>query len=303
MRILIYGAGVIGSLYAALLADAGYDTSIYARGKRLEILKNNGLLYKKNQDLIKAETKILGEVSNDDIYDFVLLTVRENQLYEALTELKNNKSNTIVTMVNSLDSYKKWEDIVGTGRILPAFPGVGGSINEDGILDASLTPRIIQPTTFAEISGNETKRTKQFSKILRHAHIPYQKVMDMHMWQLCHLALVVPIADAYYEADCPEKAGKEWKIMRKTAGRMKRNFIFLRKQKGKLSPWKMNIFRFVPLPIMALMLAVAFESSFGDKFMYQHAMKAPDEMRELHRQFYAYMKRMKKCGCKVKRVQ
>ena len=303
MRILIYGAGVIGSLYAALLAEAGYDISIYARGKRLEVLKNNGLLYKKNQDLIKAETKILGEVSNDDIYDFVLLTVRENQLYEALTELKNNKSSTIVTMVNSLDSYKKWEDIVGTGRILPAFPGVGGSINEDGILDASLTPRIIQPTTFAEISGNETKRTKQFSKILRHAHIPYQKVMDMHMWQLCHLALVVPIADAYYEADCPEKAGKEWKIMRKTAGRMKRNFIFLRKQKGKLSPWKMNIFRFVPLPIMALMLAVAFESSFGDKFMYQHAMKAPDEMRELHRQFYAYMKRMKKCGCKVKRVQ
>ena len=38
MRILIYGAGVIGSLYAALFAEAGYDTSIYARGKRLEFL-------------------------------------------------------------------------------------------------------------------------------------------------------------------------------------------------------------------------------------------------------------------------
>ena len=121
MRILIYGAGVIGSLYAALLADAGYDTSIYARGKRLEILKNDGLLYKKNQDLIKAKIKILEEVPDDDIYDFILLTVRENQLYEALTELKNNKSNTIATMVNSLDSYKKWEDIVGTGRIIKLF--------------------------------------------------------------------------------------------------------------------------------------------------------------------------------------
>ena len=173
MRILIYGAGVSGYLYAALLADAGYDTSIYARGKRLEILKNNGLLYKKNQDLIKVKIKILEEVPDDDIYDFILLTVRENQLYEALTELKNNKSNTIVTMVNSLDSYKKWEDIVGTGRILPAFPGAGGSINDDGILDASLTPRIIQPTTFAEISGNKSERTKHFSKILKHARIPY----------------------------------------------------------------------------------------------------------------------------------
>ena len=41
MRILIYGAGVIGSLYAALFAEAGYDTNIYARGKRLEALRNN----------------------------------------------------------------------------------------------------------------------------------------------------------------------------------------------------------------------------------------------------------------------
>ena len=91
MRILIYGAGVIGSLYAALFAEAGYDTSIYARGKRFEALRNNGLLYKKNQEVIKAEIRILGELPNDDIYDFVLLTVRENQLYEALIELKNNK--------------------------------------------------------------------------------------------------------------------------------------------------------------------------------------------------------------------
>ena len=77
-------------------------------------------------------------MSDNDAYDFILLTVRGNQLYEALAELKNNKSNTIVTMVNSLDSYKKWEDIVGTGRILPAFSGAGGSINDDCILDAAL---------------------------------------------------------------------------------------------------------------------------------------------------------------------
>ena len=302
MRILIYGAGVIGSLYAVLFAETGYDTSIYARGKRLEFLKKNGLLYKKNQNIRRAEATILGELSDNDAYDFILLTVRENQLYEALAELKNNKSNIIVTMVNSLDSYKKWEDIVGKGRILPAFPGAGGSINNDGILDAALTPRMIQPTTFAEISGNKSERTKQFSEILRHAHIPYKKVTDMHLWQLCHLAMVVPIADAYYELDDPEKVEKEWKIMRKTAERLKRNFNFLRKQKGKLSPWKMNIFRFLPLPFLANMLVVTFGSSFGDKFMYQHAMKAPDEMRELHKQFYAYMKRMKKCGCKAKKV-
>ena len=49
-------------------------------------------------------------------------------------------------------------------RILPAFPGAGGSINNDGILDAALTPRMIQPTTFAEISGNKSEKTKQIAR-------------------------------------------------------------------------------------------------------------------------------------------
>ena len=291
MRLLIYGAGVIGSLYAALFAEAGYDVSVYARGKRFEALKKKGLLYRKNKSVKKADVAVLGQLQDDDIYDFIFLTVRENQLYEALKELKSNKSATIVTMVNSLDDYKKWEDICGKGRILPAFPGAGGSLKDD-ILDAALTPCLIQPTTFAEISGTKSQRTRQFSQILKHCHIPYQEVKDMHMWQLCHLAMVVPIADAYYESDCPKSAGKEWGTMKKTAGKLKQNFCFLQKHTGRLVPWKMNVFRFLPLPILTVILSATFESKFGDKFMYQHAMKAPDEMRQLHKQFYSYIKGM-----------
>ena len=100
MKILIYGAGVIGSLYAVLFAEAGYDTSVYARGKRLEFLKKNGLLYKKKQDLIKAEIKILGEVSNDDIYDFVLLTVREKQGKKSTVIGENYEKRRIQKIVN-----------------------------------------------------------------------------------------------------------------------------------------------------------------------------------------------------------
>ncbi len=58
------------------------------------------------------------------------LAVRENQLCEALDELKDNRSD-IVTLVNSIDDYHKWEKICGAGRILPAFPGAGGSIKND----------------------------------------------------------------------------------------------------------------------------------------------------------------------------
>ena len=275
MRILIYGAGVIGSLYAALFAKTGYDVSIYARGKRLEALQTKGLLYLENKSIRKANVSICSKLADNDIYDFIFLTVRENQLYQALGELKTNKSRCIVTMVNSVDDYSKWEQICGRGRILPAFPGAGGSIDRD-ILDGALTPGLIQPTTFGEISGIKTKRTRKLAKILKRACIPYREVKNMHIWQLCHL-----------------KVGDEKNIMLNTAKRLKRNFCFLKKEVGELSPVKMNIFRFIPLNVLAFALKIIFNSRFGDKFMYRHAMKAQDEMRQLHKQFYTYLRRRK----------
>lgn len=288
MRLLIFGAGVIGSLYASLFAEAGFDTTVYARGARLETLKKKGLLYLKSEKVTQANVSVLSKLKDDDEYDFIFLTVRENQLYQALEELKTNNSKCIVTMVNSIDGYDEWENICGAGKILPAFPGAGGSIKDD-VLDAALTPKIIQPTTFAEISGTRTDRIRCLSLIFKQSSIPYQIVKDMHIWQLCHLAMVVPIADAYYEADNPTKAGYEHKIMHKTAKALKRNFQFVRKNCGKLSPWKMNIFLFVPMPILTIIMSFVFRSTFGEKFMYQHSIKAPDEMGELHNQFYGYM--------------
>ena len=60
----------------------------------------------------------------------------------------------------------------------------------------------------------------------------------MHIWQLCHLAMVVPIADAYYEAVNPGKVGAEKNIMLKTAKRLKRNFCFLKKEEESSSSRK-----------------------------------------------------------------
>ena len=285
MRILIYGAGVIGSLYAVIFSNAGYDVSIYARGPRLEKLRSKGLLYLENKNIKKARVKLCSKLSDTDIYDFIFLTVRNDQLKKALTELRTNKSKCIVTMVNNLFEYQELEKIAGMGRILPAFPGAGGSITDD-ILYASLTPRFIQLTTFGEITGVKTKRSKYLAKIFKKSKIPYKEIRDMYKWQLCHLAMVIPIADAYYEAVCPKKVGLEKNILQKTAKRLKRNFIFLKKDLGEISPWKLNIFIVVRVKILAFALRFLFKSSFSDKFMYRHSMKARSEMIGLHREFY-----------------
>ena len=291
MRILIYGAGVIGSLYAALLSEAGLDITVYARGSRLKSLQKHGLLYRKNSKVKKASVKVLSVLERNDLYDFILLAVRENQLLPAFEELKNNCSPTIVTMVNSLDPYDKWEAVCGKGRILPAFPGAGGGFDGE-VLDAALTPRLIQPTTIGKTDGRE----KKLAETMKKAGIPYQIVPDMHIWQICHLGMVVPIADAYYEADDPNHAGEDRCLMKKTAARIKENFKCIHQQGLQISPGKLNIFRILPGGATAFVLGFVFRSRFGNRFMYQHSVKAPDEMRHLHDAFYRYLSNVKKEG-------
>lgn len=284
MRILIYGAGVIGCLYGALLSEAGYDVSVYARGKRLECLQTNGLHYVMHKKTRTASVTVLARLEPNDRYDFIFLTVRENQLHTALKELKENCSPTVVTMVNSLEPYEKWEAVCGQGRIVPAFPGAGGGFEGD-TLNAALTPRIIQPTTVGRTGGKE----KPLASVFRKAGIPCQIVRDMRAWQICHLAMVVPIADAYYEAADSANAGKDHALMHNTAVQIKRNLRDTAEMGIKLSPVKMHLFRILPSRIIAIVLGFVFRSGFGDRFMYRHSMKAPDEMRCLHEQFYAFV--------------
>lgn len=288
MKILIYGAGVIGSLYGVYLSKSGCDVSLLARGKRLTELCDNGLLYYENKSLKCANVSIVKKISDDDYFDYIIVTVRAEQLHTALKDLRNNISPTIVTMVNSLEDYSMWEDLCGKGRILPAFPGAGGSI-ENGILNAGMTPRIVQPTTFSEINGKASKRLSIFKNLLQKAGIHCKIVSDMHMWQVCHLAMVVPIADAYYMVDKAKFVYKDKQVMRKTAESLHNNFKKLKSAGIAISPAKMNLFCLCPIFILSQILPWVYRSQFGEQFMYQHAIKAQSEMTQLHKDLYKYI--------------
>lgn len=262
---------------------------MFARGRRLEELRNRGLLFRDGKRIRRAAVHILDNLDPDDRYDYIFLTVRAGQVHHALEQLKDNVSPTIVTMVNSLDDYSRWEAICGKGRILPAFPGAGGSIR-NGILDAGLTPKLIQPTTFAETDGSRTKRIDTLKRILTRAGIPCQIVPDMHAWQICHLAMVVPLADAYYMVADPKATHRDKTVMRKTAQALHDNFAQLKSRGDTISPPKLNLFRWCPIGLMARILPFVYHSAFGDRFMYQHAMKAKEEMDALHQVFYGYLR-------------
>ncbi|MGC5772708.1 ketopantoate reductase family protein [Paenibacillus pabuli] len=181
-KILIVGAGVIGSLYALRFAQSGVDVTILARGERLEALQRDGLRYHDNGMIVQLSVKTISKLADDDIYDFIFVPVRYDQAEATLSEIRHNQSTTIVTLINTV-GYESWFEIVGD-RLLPAFPGAGGDLKGD-VLHAQFGSK----TYFGEINGQMSERVRELAGLLETADLKYEILPDMHAFHVSHAAL------------------------------------------------------------------------------------------------------------------
>lgn len=291
-KILIIGAGVIGSIYAVNLSNAGYSVTMLSRSRRLAELQENGLIFHnpKTNSIDKADVKIINMLSDYDIYDYVFVTVRYEQIDAALLEIRNNCSRNIVTMVNNPFGYDKWEQVVGKGRIIPAFPGAGGKI-ENGVLYYKLTTRLIQPTTFGELSGEKSARIMDLYKILKSAGFPVSICSNMDAWQKSHLAMVIPMANAiYFDGGNNYSTAQNRQAIHNMSLSLKENFSFLRSAGIIVTPAKLNIFRMCPMCFLSRLLKLIYKTKFAETLISNHANKAKHEMNLLNKDFEEFAK-------------
>lgn len=197
-KILIFGAGVIGSIYAMKFIEAGLDVTIFTRSNRFKSLKENGLQYSEKGEVKSIKVNVIDKLENDDVYDFIFVTVHYDQSESALLALKDNQSKNIVMMTNSSMGFSTWQNIVGD-RILPAFPGFGGQI-KDGILYARFAPKFLIATMVGEISGLETERIENLSKIFKTAKLPCTINKDMEAYLITHsISDIALLGGLYFE--------------------------------------------------------------------------------------------------------
>src|SRR5580704_16541432 len=86
MRIVVVGAGVIGSTYGGRLARSGHDVTLVARGQRLADLQAHGLVLEDAGSGQRTEISlpVVSELSRDDRYDLTLVPVGSDQLTTTL---------------------------------------------------------------------------------------------------------------------------------------------------------------------------------------------------------------------------
>ena len=163
LKILIFGAGVLGSLYAGRLAAAGQDIALLARGARLKQLQQDGLVLLDEATGHKArpQVRVVAELQPEDAYDLVVVAVRAEQLANALLPLAaNRRVPCILLLQNHASGTEALTGALGPDRVLLGFPGASGA-REGETVRYQLIPQ--QESTLGELSGHVTPRLREIA--------------------------------------------------------------------------------------------------------------------------------------------
>jgi 2-dehydropantoate 2-reductase len=289
MRILFYGAGVIGSIFAGKTAQKGYDVTVLARGSRYNEIKEQGIILKNSltDKILNINVKIIGELKENDVYDYIIVSVQNTQIDEILPNLAKNNSENIVFVVNNPLGYENWIKMVGYDRIITGFPSAGGE-RKDGIVYYFVGTginKIFQSTTFGELNGKNTKRLKELHKIFRKSGFSPSLNKNMDWWQKTHLTIILPIAKALYRygSNNYELAKSPETIKNMILG-TRELFGVLKDMDIKITPKKLY-FYYLPVVILTMVWKIIMGTKMAEYAMAKHTIAGKDELKVLEKQF------------------
>ena len=157
MRIAIMGAGGIGGCYGGLLAKAGFDVTLIARGAHLEAITEKGLRLVQPEGEFTVDVAATGNPSLVGTMDLVIFSVKAHQNLTAVPLIKPliGVETTVLTIQNGVESADEIGQEYGAERVLPGSAYVISNVVSPGVVkQQSQIPRV----AFGESNGERSQR-------------------------------------------------------------------------------------------------------------------------------------------------
>ena len=196
MKILVYGAGVLGCNLARNLFRAGKNVTLLARGKWAEEIQKNGLRIKDkfSPRMSFSRIPVTTELKPEAPYDVIFVVMRYTQLDTIMDALRASRVKNIVFVGNNVRA-EATAAALPEKNVLFAFASSAGHRESDHVASVDL-----KKITIGQLAGapsNEALIGQIFGGTkYRVAYEP-----NMGDYLLCHAAFVLPAAFACYKTD------------------------------------------------------------------------------------------------------
>ncbi|GGL44912.1 ketopantoate reductase family protein [Nocardia jinanensis] len=223
MKLLVYGAGVTGSLFAVRLHEAGHDVSLLARGERLAALRRHGL--RLAEEGSPAVRRVSVPVVEHPVggYDLTAVFVRTHQV-DAVLESLAGLEGDVLFLLNWAAGGEPLGTVIGPERVLLGFPTAAGTMDGDVVRYRAtnfMTRRV--PMPIGEPDGRSTPRLDRIVRAFRTAGINAKAQPQMDAWLETHAAFEVPLGQAVHAAGGPAALAEDPDAVRGMLRLMRQN--------------------------------------------------------------------------------
>ena len=158
MKIVIVGAGALGSLYAAYLARDGHHVSLIARGERAQALARHGVSVT-GAEAFSARCDIVTDPHRLHAADLLILATKTYDTRDALQSLRALKVASAFSVQNGVLKNEILAQTLGQAAALGAVCMLGAEVlRAQGDAPGAVRYTRAGVTTIGEISGGESSR-------------------------------------------------------------------------------------------------------------------------------------------------
>lgn len=287
MKILVFGAGVIGSYYATKLYQGKIDVTLLARGEKFKNIKEKGVLvedfFSGKQTVSKV--RVIDKPDNE-AYDLIMVIVQMNQIDNALpvlSEFKNARS--FLFIGNNVNGFEKIGDYLGHDKILAGFGAVGGTRKDHKVIYTdkdSEKPNKITPLVLGKVNAFSDEKFKKIIALFESANITVEPVEDMDGWLKTHAAMIMGLVSATYKKDYNIKAIADDKELIKLIVKALRESMAALKTLGvTIVPKRNRYLHLFPGFLLEFIFKKMLRSEYAEIAIAGHAKAARLEMRNL----------------------
>lgn len=137
MRVAVVGAGGVGGYFGGVLAQAGHDVTLLARGDHLAAIKAHGLKIETlGGDVLNPTVAAIDMNDNIDPCDLVLVAVKGWQLGDVMPQIQklSDENSVVMPLLNGIDATEILRDGLTDRQVVSGLCGIIAAIKEPGVI-------------------------------------------------------------------------------------------------------------------------------------------------------------------------
>lgn len=297
MKILIYGAGIIGSTYGWQLAEAGHDITVFVRkGQKLQVEEQGIHLVcqdfrngrKKTVDTV-FRPHVIDELDTQNDFEYIIVATNKIQLPDVLPVLGTSAGKAhVLFFQNNWDCFDEIACFLKPEQYFFGFPFmVGGGREADGIY-CVISGMKYSHTPIGEVNGAITPRVRKIVQALEGASLKPVASRQILLWIITHYAAAAGLTAGILSAGSATKFVNDSSILRTTIRAIREGFSICLKRGYDAKAEKANKLYQLPL-FFSVPIAKKIYSNEALQFMFDgHVKHSPEEVRQMVEDLIAY---------------